>query len=224
MRFQASRALTGLRSLIVAAASTTGLLLLGAAHGLSDKARSVGVVDVVLRGSADHERRDVDHLLADSDVALTDLDASMMDRLSEVHFIADDSLETAFHELVQVKTEDIIELSLALLQEAKLDNSSDESITLEDSARIALVQSEQLTGGLTDLGEGQLHAPDFSLAAQAVLTDDLQLSEQSVLIEGLSGRLGRLPVVGVFFWHFYMLALLSKANNNNKSVFTQCHH
>merc|ERR1712100_344294 len=138
----------------------------------------------------------------------------MMNRFGKVDVLADDSLQATLHELVQVQTEDVIQFSLAFLQQAELDDSADESIALEQSARVTLVQSEELTSCLSDLGEGQLNAPDFSLVAETVLSDDLQLTEQSVLIERFSRRLGRLLIVGVFFWHFYMLALLSKANNN----------
>ena len=174
MRFQAS-ILTGLGSVLVLATSTSGLLLLSAAHSLSDEDGSVSVVDVVLRRSPDHERRDVDHLLSDGDVALTDQDASVVDRLGLVHLFADDGLQAALHELVKSQTEDVIELSLTLLEQTELDDSSDESVTLEHSLGVLLIKSEQLTGGLTDLGEGQGNAPDFSLAAQTVLADNLQL-------------------------------------------------
>jgi hypothetical protein len=47
-------------------------------------------------------------------------------------------------------------------------------LTLEQSLFVLLLQGEQLTGSLTDLGECVLDAPYLTLVSQAVLADDLQ--------------------------------------------------
>ena len=69
------------------------------------------------------------------DVALADHDTRVVNRLGKVDVLADDSLQATLHELVQVQTEDVIQLPLALLEQAELDDSADESIALELSAR-----------------------------------------------------------------------------------------
>lgn len=82
----------------------------------------------MLGGTSDEERGDVDHLLADSDVSLSDEDAGLMYGSSEVS-LDDEGLESAFHELVDGQTEDIIELTLVLVEETKSDHALDEGIT-----------------------------------------------------------------------------------------------
>lgn len=86
------------------------------------------MLDVLLRGNSDHEGWDVDHLLANSDVSLSDEDASVVNRVGDL-LLLDEGLQASLHELVNGKTQDIIELSLRFLQETKSDHTSDKSIT-----------------------------------------------------------------------------------------------
>ena len=125
-----------------------------------------------------------------------------MDGVSELS-LGNKGLESSLHELVDGKTENVIELSLALLEEAELADSSDEGITFEKSSGISLVKGEELTSSLSELGEGILDSPDFSLVAEAVSADEVELGSESLLIEGLPGRLRSFLVVSVFLWHSF---------------------
>jgi len=74
-------------------------------------------------------------LLADSDVSLSDEDSSVVHGVGELS-LGDEGLKSSLHELVDGETEDVIELSLVLLEEAELDNSPDESVTFESSSGV----------------------------------------------------------------------------------------
>lgn len=187
-------------SSLVTAGATSSLLSLHSTIFLGDEDGGGSILDVLVGRGGNHEGGDVDHLLADSDVSLSDEDSRVVHGLSEV-LVDDDSLKSSLEELLDGKTEDVIELSLALLEQTELADSSDESITFEKSSGIALIKSEELSGSLSELGEGKLNSPHFSLVAQAILTDELKLGGESFLIEGLSGRLRSFLVVSVSLWH-----------------------
>ena len=173
---------------------------------------------MLLGGDSDHEGWNINDLLSNGDVSLSDKDSGVMDAGSELS-LGDKGLESSFHELVNGKTENVIELSLVLLQQTELDNSSNESVTLEDSLGIVLQEGHELSGSLSKLGEGELNSPHFSLVLKSVGTDDLELIDESILIEGLSWGLGSFLVVCVFLWHVedIYLCYSGKVQNNNKN-------
>ena len=144
---------------------------------------------------------------------MSDKDSGVMDAGSELS-LGDKGLESSFHELVNGKTENVIELSLVLLQQTELDDSSNESITLEDSFWIVLQKGHELSGGLSKFGEGELNSPHFSLVLESVGTDDLELIDESILIEGLSWGLGSFLVVCVFFWHAEVYTFVHSAEGS----------
>jgi len=158
---------------------------------------------VLLRGDSNHERWDVDHLLTNSDVSLSDQDSSMMDRVSEFLF-GDDGLESSFHELVEGKTEDVIELSLVFLEETESDHSSKKGITFEESSGIIRCQCHEGSSSLSDLGEGELDSPCLSLASKSVGTDNSELIDKSVLIEWLPWGFRSFSIICVSLWHVSM--------------------
>lgn len=51
------------------------------------------------------------------------------------------------------------------------------------------VEGEEFTRSLTDLGEGELDAPDLALTPQAVLTAELELLVKTLLLEGATRSL-----------------------------------
>ena len=71
--------------------------------------------------------------------------------------------------------EHVIELVLALVEEATAGHAAKESSTLEDAARVLLLELEELTSSLADLSKDELHAPDLALSAKAVLSEELEL-------------------------------------------------
>lgn len=83
---------------------------------------------MLLRAHSDQEAGNVDELLADGDVSLSDEDSGVVDRVGELS-LGDEGLESSLHDLGQGKTQDVIELSLVLLQHSESDHSSDKGIT-----------------------------------------------------------------------------------------------
>ena len=159
----------------------------GAAGLLGLEGRKRGEVDLLLRGRPDQELVGVDEILADLDVSLVDEDTSLVDGLGLEAFLIDPGLQTLVKELVDGETQDVIELEFLTSEEAIAVHSVEEGSAFEESSGVSLLQGEQLTGGLSEAGEDQMHSPDFSLVFEAVLAHELQLMVDSLLFEGTSG-------------------------------------
>ena len=82
---------------------------------------------MLLRGNADHEGGDVNHLLADSDVLLADKDTGVMNGGGELA-LDNEGLESAFKELSDGETEHVIELALRVLEETETHHAADKSL------------------------------------------------------------------------------------------------
>lgn len=67
-----------------------------------------------------------------------------------------------------------------------------EGHTLEQTLVVLLLQSQQLTGSLADLGQRVLDAPHLALVAESEVTDDLQLLVQAGLLVRTTRRHVRL--------------------------------
>ena len=178
-------------------------LLLHSSHGTGLEHGCWCGLDMLLRRDSDHERWNVNHLLTNSDVSLSDQDSSMMEGVSEF-LLGDDGLESSFHELVEGKTEDIIELSLVFLEETESDHSSEKGITFEKSSGIIFGQGHEGSSSLSDLGEGELDSPCLSLASKSVGADNSELIDKSVLIEWFPWGFGSFSVICVSLWHVSM--------------------
>ena len=148
---------------------------------------------MLLAGSADVEAGDVDELVADADVTLADEDAGVVDGLGEA-LLVDLGLEATLEELLGGELEDGIEIELVVRQETVARHASEEGGTLEDALGILGIERQESTGGLAELGQGVLDAPDLALAAEAVLTDELELGVEALLLVGTAGRLEGLAV------------------------------
>jgi len=148
-----------------------------------------GETDVLLLGHTHEERWDVHHLSADSDVLLSDEHAGVMHGLGELSLL-DLGLETALEELGGGKSEDVIELALAVLQESESHHTSDEGLAFKKSSRIVFVKGEQNTGSLSELGEEELSGPYLLLATEPVGTDQTKLVDELFLLEWSSRILG----------------------------------
>ena len=193
MEANASSATTSLL-LVVTGGGTGGGALLGDTAGRALAVGGVGgEVDVLLAGSADVEAGDVDELVADADVALADEDAGVVDGLGEA-LLVDLGLEAALEELLGGELQDGIEIELVVGEEAVAGHATEEGGALEDALGILGVEGEEGTGGLSELGQGVLDAPDLALAAEAVLTDELELGVEALLLVGTAGRLEGLAV------------------------------
>ena len=76
--------------------------------------------------------------------------------------------------------------------QSQTSHTTDDSSTLEDAARVLLVQRQQLTSSLhhqpphkthlADLGKHQLHSPNLTLAAETVLSANAELLVQTLTL------------------------------------------
>ena len=74
-------------------------------------------------------------------------------------------------------------------------------LTLEETLRVLLVQSQQFSGSFTDLGQGELDPPYLTLVSQTILSDEFQLLVQTLLLKGTSGSCVGLPAYQRDTWH-----------------------
>ena len=140
-----------------------------------------GEINVFFGCGPDVEGGDVDELVANADVALTDEDTGVVDGLGEsllVHL----GLKTTFQKLLGGQLKDEIELELIIRQQAVATHTSQQSGSLKDAFGILRVQSEQRTSGFSQLCKSVLHSPDFTLASQSVLSDELELGVETFLL------------------------------------------
>ena len=104
---------------------------------------------MLLGSELDHERWNIDHLLANSDVSLSDHDSSVMDTLGELVSLGNNGLKSSEHELINGKTENVIEGLFVFLHETELDDSSNEGITFELSSWIVLIKGHEFSSSLS---------------------------------------------------------------------------
>ena len=128
------------------------------------------------------------------DVALADHDAGHVDGLGKTHLV-DLGLQAALEQLLGGQLEHEVELALFLAEESVADQAADEGLTLEDAGLVALGEGQQDTGGLTDLREHELGAPDLALAAETILTAQLELLVEALLAERTARSLEGFAVV-----------------------------
>jgi hypothetical protein len=167
---------------------TSGTTLLHAAKLLGRVHRFGRVLDVLFAWNAHHKLGDVDHLFADSNVLLADENASVMDRVGKLA-LDNESLKTAFQELSNGQTEDVIELALRVLKETKTHHAADKGLTFENTTFVSSGQTEEHTRRFTEFGESQLSPPDLLLAAETVGTNETELVDKLFLLERTSGSI-----------------------------------
>lgn len=167
-----------------------GALALNTAGAATAVGRLEGEVDVLLRVETDDERGDVDDLLADADVALADEDTGVVDRLGEAE-LEDLGLETALKEVLGLEGKDVVETHAGVVKDTNADETTDKSVALEETLGVLLVELQEVTSSTTDLGEGELNAPDLALVAETVLAGELYVSTSSLGDCAISGAIFR---------------------------------
>ena len=120
-------------------------------------------------------------------MSLADEDAGVVDGLGQAD-VEDLRLETPLQEVLDLEAEHVVELHLGLVQHADADQASEQGVALEQAARVLLLEGEQISGGLADLGERVADAPHLLLVAQAELADELELLVEALLLEGAARR------------------------------------
>ena len=143
-------------------------------------------VDFLLGGGPHQELGGVDDVSADLDVPLVDEDSGLMDALGLEAFLVDSSLEPLVEEFVEGETQHVIEFEFLVAEETVSVHSVEEGSAFEQPSGVLLLKGEQLSGGLSELGQQEVHSPYLSLALEAVLADQLQLVVDSFLLEGSS--------------------------------------
>ena len=127
-------------------------------------------------------------------MSLSDVHASLVDRLSETK-LEDKSLKTSLEDVGHTQTQDVIELVLVFGENAIVMETTQESNTFENSLGIVLLQSKELTSGLSHLGNHKVDSPDLALVLETVLADELHLGIEALLLKRTSGGLESLTVV-----------------------------
>lgn len=122
------------------------LLAANATWAATSEWRVKGEVDVLLGVKTDNEGWDVDDLLSDADVALTDQDTGVVDGLGEAELV-DAGLEAALQEILDLEGQDVIELHAGLIKNTDANETANESVTLEKTLWVLLVQGQELTVG-----------------------------------------------------------------------------
>ncbi len=126
-------------------------------------------------------------------MALANQNTSMMQRLGQV-LLEHKSLKAPAHNIRSLDTQHIIELTLVLIQQTKAGTAAEESLTLEDSLRVLLVESEKVSGGFTHLSQNHLNTPNLTLVLEAELADNLHLTVETLLLERTTRSLRGLGV------------------------------
>lgn len=78
-------------------------------------------------------------------MTLTDEDTGVVDGLGKTKLV-DASLKTTLQEVLDLKGKDVIELHAGLVEDTDTDQTANESIALEKTLGVLLVESEELTG------------------------------------------------------------------------------
>merc|ERR1719461_1632173 len=158
------------------------LLSADTARASATEGRRKSQIDVLLGVDTDQEGRDVADLLANADMALLNQTTRVMDGLRDTQ-LEHDSLKTTLQDLGRSQTQHEIQRALGLGQQSKTNHTTQQSITLEDTGLILLIQGQQVTGGRTDLGQHVLNTPHLTLVAEPVLADELHLEIETILLE-----------------------------------------
>ena len=108
--------------------------------------------------------------------------------------LEDKSLKAPCQEVLSSEGKDVIKLVLTLSKQPIAVHAAEQCLTLKDTARILLIQGEQLPGCISDTAQGILHAPQLTLAPQAILTNQLQLSIKTFLLIRTPWLLESLPI------------------------------
>ena len=99
---------------------------------------------MLLGVETDHVGGDVDDLLSDADVTLADEDTGVVDGLGETELV-DTGLETALQEILNLQSQDVIELHAGLVEHTDTDETANEGISFEETLGVLLVEGKKLT-------------------------------------------------------------------------------
>lgn len=125
-----------------------------------------------------HEGWNVDNLLTNGNVSLGDQHSGVVDRSGKTQ-LEHLGLQSSLQEVLWSQGQDVIQLHLVLWQDTDSHQSSDQSVTFEQSLLILVVSGQQVTSSSSDLRQLETNSVDLSLVLETVLTSQLQLSIQT---------------------------------------------
>ena len=126
-------------------------------------------------------------------MSLLDKKPSMVDGLGHAG-LENKGLEAALEKVLDGEGEDVIKLVLCLIEETVTEHPSEQRLSLEDPARVLLVEGEEVPRVVADAAERVLHPPQLSLAPKPVLTNQLQLRVETLLLVRTTRLLECLPI------------------------------
>ena len=100
-------------------------------------------------------------------MSLLDKNPSMVDGLGHAG-LENKGLEAALEKVLDGEGEDVIKLVLCLIEETVTEHPSEQRLSLEDPARVLLVEGEEVPRVVADAAERVLHPPQLSLAPKPV--------------------------------------------------------
>ena len=151
-------------------------------------------VDLILVLDSDHEGRDVNNAAVDSDVSSLDEGSGVVDRVGQLGF-DDAGLESSLQQFVVGHGQNVIETVLGfLIQQTELEHLTQQGGTFEESALILGIQSEKLSGSLSESGQDELDSPHLSLVLETELSANFNLLVVALFFERTAGLLGSLGV------------------------------
>ena len=168
--------------LLLIGASLARIAPLHAARAASAEGRLERKVDVLLGLDPHEEGGHVHDLLSDADVPLADEHAGVVDGLGQAQ-LEDERLEPPLKHVLGRQGKDVIELVLTLVEEPEPVHSPHQSLRLEDALLIVLGQRKKLTRRLTELTQNHLDPPELALVAESILSHDLELAIEALLLE-----------------------------------------
>ena len=109
---------------------------------------------------------------------MADEDTSVVNGLRQTA-LEDLGLETTLQEVLDLEGQHVIETHAGLVQHTNAHETTDKSVTLEETLGVLGVELEQFTSSTTNLGERETNAPDLALVAETVLAGELHRVDQS---------------------------------------------
>jgi len=126
-------------------------------------------------------------------VALADEHTGVVKGLGEV-LLEHKGLQPSRHDVTDLNGKHVIQLALVLLEETQTHTTAEERVTLEDTLRVLLIESEKHTGVRTHLSEEEGHTPNLTLVLKTKLADNLHLIVEALLLERTPRRLRGLRI------------------------------
>jgi len=78
------------------------------------------------------------------------------------------SLKPPLQEILNFQSQHIIETHAALIKHTDADQSSDESVSFEETLGIFIVKLEKLTSGTTNFRKDKSDTPDFTFVSETI--------------------------------------------------------